>query len=1049
LEYVPGGSLADKIDNKPMPPREAALLVESLARAMQLVHSRNVVHRDLKPANVLLTADGTPKITDFGLARQLDSDSGETKTGAVMGTPSYMAPEQASGRANEAGPAADVYALGAILYDCLTGQPPFKGRSFVDTLDKVRTQEPLPPSELAPRDLQCANFLDLETICLKCLRKEPEKRYASAGELADELVRFSRGEPILARPVGHFERLWMWTKRNPSRAAFASVLMLLLVTVAIAASMLAVKERNAAKAQSKYNQDLLREQGEKDVALRNQRIGSARLALDRGLLLCEQGDVARGLVAMTAGLLPAIEADASDVESAIRLNLAAWEREMWPLQSIDEVPKGAFVVGARIRPGGDLLALALSNNTVELRSVGDGANSDPKKLKLDSLVSQIEFSADGRRLLTRTQTAVQLWDCATGTSIGPPLEHSANALGASVSPDGTKVAIATGKPVVHLWTIAISTQRNLQELKQSAPSRFVQFRPDGRELLTSENDTLRRWDAATGSPNGNPVKHPGSVWSAAYSRDSRRIASSTRVLSRIGNDNVYLWNAGDGKRIFESTMAGGAAPEVSFSPDGQIYAALSFEGGVQLRRTSTGELIANLTAQTGAIKSISFSPDSATLILGERNGRVRFWDISSGATRGPILYHLGEVSFTELSADGRNLLTSDGTIRRWRRASGIRHGKVLLHSSEVNSFCFSPDGKRLITGSAAGPACVWSVKTGERLAELSEQVGSVYVVAFSPKGDRALTAGADRIVRIWDTADWKVTARLNGHASTVYAAAFSPNSEIVLTGGADRTARFWNVASGQQLGTALSYAGPIRAVAFRPDGEVAIVGGVDGKARLWRVAAREAIGEPLVHQAIEWVGFTADGRLAITAGYDKELRLWDSANGSLVRSISLSSAWCLSVATSHDNLYLLTTAFGSIVPIRLLSTGENVGLPLQHQDRIRAVSVAPDGYTALTGSFDATARRWHIPTGFPVGPALRHVKELRLVEFSPDGRLCASGSWDGAVSLWVAPPPVEGDAATIRLRIERMTGVTADVAGSIQPLDADGWRTRMAQFKSQ
>jgi formylglycine-generating enzyme required for sulfatase activity len=229
LEFVEGGNLAGKIAREPMSVRETAGLVETLARAMQLAHSRNVVHRDLKPANVLLTADGTPKITDFGLARQLDADSGETRAGDVMGTPSYMAPEQASGRTHEAGPAADVYALGAILYDCLTGRPPFKGKTTVETLEQVRTQEPASPSRVRSGVPQ-----DLETICLKCLRKEPEKRYASAGELADDLARYRRGEPVLARPAGRAERIIKWVKRNPvwTGAAAAVVLALAVGTTA-------------------------------------------------------------------------------------------------------------------------------------------------------------------------------------------------------------------------------------------------------------------------------------------------------------------------------------------------------------------------------------------------------------------------------------------------------------------------------------------------------------------------------------------------------------------------------------------------------------------------------------------------------------------------------------------------------------------------------------------------------------------------------------------------------------------------------------------------
>src|SRR5262249_12085446 len=217
LEYVDGGSLQKKLAGGPMPSGEAAALVETLARAMHAAHEAGVVHRDLKPANVLLTRAGTPKGTDFGLAKRPRegeaagvTGAGRTPTGAVLGTPSYMAPEQARGQTAEVGPAADVYALGAILYELLTGRPPFQAAGALEVLEQVGSQEPVAPTRLQPRLPH-----DLETICLKCLRKPARARYGSAEELADDLRRFREGRPILARPVGRAERLWRWGRRNP------------------------------------------------------------------------------------------------------------------------------------------------------------------------------------------------------------------------------------------------------------------------------------------------------------------------------------------------------------------------------------------------------------------------------------------------------------------------------------------------------------------------------------------------------------------------------------------------------------------------------------------------------------------------------------------------------------------------------------------------------------------------------------------------------------------------------------------------------------------
>jgi serine/threonine-protein kinase len=225
LELVGGGSLAQRIRGNPQQPREAAYVVETLARAVAYAHERGIVHRDLKPANVLLTEEGVPKITDFGLAKRLEGDSGQTKSGMLLGTPSYMAPEQARGDVHAVGPLSDVYALGAILYEMISGRPPFQGSSSMDTVTQVATTEPTPPSRLRPNVAR-----DLETICLKCLQKEPSRRYADANALAEDLKRFLAGEPIRARPIAAPERLWRWCRRNPWVAALSAAVFLLLVT---------------------------------------------------------------------------------------------------------------------------------------------------------------------------------------------------------------------------------------------------------------------------------------------------------------------------------------------------------------------------------------------------------------------------------------------------------------------------------------------------------------------------------------------------------------------------------------------------------------------------------------------------------------------------------------------------------------------------------------------------------------------------------------------------------------------------------------------------
>jgi serine/threonine-protein kinase len=325
LEYVDGGSLARKIAGTPQPPREAAELVHLLAGAMQHAHKAGVIHRDLKPGNVLLTRDGTPKIADFGLAKHLEQEAGQTQSGAILGTANYMAPEQAEGKSQQVGPLADVYGLGAILYELLTGRPPFRAPTMLETLEQVRSREPVAPSQLQPTVPG-----DLETICLKCLQKDPRKRYADAGALAEDTRRFLRGEPIRARPVGRAERLWRWGRRNPRLALLGAGTALVLVAWAVSMSLLAWElkrqkdsteqaraeaDRNAAaalenekKAQAnartaRANEEVARKQYGKAIELVTQLGTQVQKRLNSPNLLEEPRPEIRGLRADLIGLL--------------------------------------------------------------------------------------------------------------------------------------------------------------------------------------------------------------------------------------------------------------------------------------------------------------------------------------------------------------------------------------------------------------------------------------------------------------------------------------------------------------------------------------------------------------------------------------------------------------------------------------------------------------------------------------------------------------------------------------------------------------------------
>jgi serine/threonine protein kinase len=413
MEFCAGGSLEKKLAGTPLPPRDAASLVQTLAGAMQAAHEKSVIHRDLKPANVLLTEDGTPKITDFGLAKKLD-ETGLTAVGVVMGTPPYMAPEQARGQT--VGPLADVYALGAILYEFLTGRPPFKGPTVLDTILLVLHVEPVSPRQLQPQLPR-----DLETICLKCIQKEPGRRYASARELADDLGRYLRGEPVRARPVGRLERGWRWCKRNKAVASLMTAVAASLLFGFALSTMFAIQANDNAEDEKRARQDA-DHQRKNAVAARND-------LQDKVTELAQANDNLRTSVARTTLQSLAFRATDSLPPLSDREDQALWE-----LASPADQPLRLRFIEEALR--GPVLTRHFVDRSAFTLKAAVGLDSD-KRARVEQLLGERlagkDIAADQRRdiALTLVRSGVRNRALARDASLA-----IADALGKNTNPGG-------------------------------------------------------------------------------------------------------------------------------------------------------------------------------------------------------------------------------------------------------------------------------------------------------------------------------------------------------------------------------------------------------------------------------------------------------------------------------------------------------------------------------------------------------------------------------------------------------------------------------------
>jgi WD40 repeat protein/anti-sigma factor RsiW len=696
LEYCGGGSLAAKLDGTPLPPRPAAELAETLARAMHAAHQQGIVHRDLKPANVLLTADGTPKITDFGLAKRLDGEPGQTASGAVMGTPSYMAPEQAGGKSGKVGPAADVYALGAILYELLTGRPPFKAATPLDTVLQVLSDEPVPPRGLQPKLPR-----DLETICLKCLEKAPQRRYPSAAELADDLGRFLAHRPVRARRTSAPERLWRWTRRHPGWATAALLLILLAGGATAAAVALQAQLTRAKEAEAGKTEQLWEARFAQAWAIRLGRHPGQRfksLALLEDLARERPDPRLRDEMAACYALpdLHVVRRWTIDPPGAQPVDVCAFDRDQRLYARLDRAggltvhrvadgtlvrrlpgqfqapvlsPDGRYLAAARRGTGGTLLVWRLDSEQPVIDAAADGPPNG------------VDFTPDSRTVLSAGPNGTVT---VRGLDGAPPVRLACGRLRTdwfAAHPDGKRFAVAvvspgSWRPVLRAPRPVAVQVRDLKtgDVKAELPvSWFVSglaWHPGGELLAVCRdyNDGgVLLWDVA--AKQSRYLACDIGVTRAAFSRAGDLLVTADR------KGRLSLWEPATGRLLMTIPAR---CLDLRFGSDGLL--ACGFDDG-QAVLWEVGPAPAYRTLRhpnpdrnRNGYNCCALDPEDRLLAVGGSGG-IDLWDIDTGRLRGTL--PLKSVC-TDLAFEGPGALLSieGGIASRWQLGPVARAGRA-------------------------------------------------------------------------------------------------------------------------------------------------------------------------------------------------------------------------------------------------------------------------------------------------------------------------------------------------------------------------------------
>ena len=975
MGLIEGASLRARLVDGPFPPEEAARLIQSIAAAVQYAHDQGVVHRDLKPANILLDQQGCPHVTDFGLAKRTAIDSSLTATGQVLGTPSYMPPEQAAGRMDKVGPTADVYSLGATLYNLLTGRPPFQASTVVETLSLVLDSDPVTPRRLNP-----AVPHDLETICLKCLRKAPESRYATAAALADDLGRFVRGEPILARPVRRVERAAKWCRRNRTAAGLIAVLMV----SAIGGFWLARREaialtqaRNSAVAADRAMNDAKRSEGKAKTAaaLASQNAEIARAKEELARQRQRDAEQARGeeaiakqaaLIARRSALDAQAQAEANERESRRRQIRLIETNGLRALEERNPITALPWFV--------DALALESGNREreeVQRRRIGAILDQAPRLVgqwREYVQVEHVEFSTDGSQVMSwNTGTkAIQVRDSETGEPVGPRVFSEVSIHSARLLPRRKELLTIDTTGCVRIWDPATGLARKSFYINPNDPQspppdvssvRVVHF-PDLPWFVTTSNDTAQVWDADTGLPRHGPVALDKGKWISSVDHTSEPDKVLFFCNNQGGPHQAWKWNLVKGEKaeLLSEPREFGLL-EARMSLDRTRFLLVDRSGSISLHSSVDGKEVWRTPPRTRAKSS--------------HNRAI----ISPNLSHVALYYSDTVVELISVSSDGVHTVVGE-----WPGSLIDFHSLLILRGYDGAVNLLNPRGQ-----AATVPL---------------PQAAEAKVARFHGMNGKLVIGDAQGIVRLWDVEAPEVAPptarrRADGMSSrTVHA------GRLVSVSNRSGQIEFLDLTTHAVVGPPIAgdYFG--RSACVSPDG-AKVAGEKDGKFRIWKLADSEPVGEPMpLDAAVNWVEFSPDSRRLLTWTKSGLTRVWDAATAQPITQPFPSV--CLD---NRESTPLLTPDGQLVITLTQSETGEYrtivhdvtsdrpLGQPIPGY--VGAVSL--DGRLCVLALKERVSVR-EVRTMAVVGPSSEY-GALKAAQFSPDSRRVAIARADGLVQI--------------------------------------------------